>query len=297
MGFQPGSNIYTQGFGSSPEGVAVPYIQNRAPTSNDIVGTGGAFSIGQRWIQTGITEFVLISLSNVSGALQANWIDIQSGDDLLFRCNSGTASPVNGVIFLTTAGTSLPNASSPNRSFASGNAITFLPQASIAVASEGVGNQCGICTFNSSQFTVTPSTGWVSLATNPYVTSTWTPTLTGLSSAGTTTYVIQTGYYIQNGNMIWVYGEIAISAATGTGNAVIGGLPFTIKSGTFPEGSILFNSSGWSWPASTTQMTIQGLSATTTANAICFGSGVSAASLQMTNATIDGLRFVLTYSI
>lgn len=56
---------------------------------------------------------------------------------------------------------------------------------------------------------------------------TWTPTAYGSSSSGTTTYTAQVGNYIRVGNLVTVNFHVQWSAATGTGNVIIGGLPYT----------------------------------------------------------------------
>ena len=53
------------------------------------------------------------------------------------------------------------------------------------------------------------------------VLGTYTPTYTGATTAGTTTYTIQTGTWTRIGNRLIVTGRVAWSAATGTGNALI----------------------------------------------------------------------------
>jgi hypothetical protein len=55
----------------------------------------------------------------------------------------------------------------------------------------------------------------------------WTPTLIGLSTAGTQTYSSQTGYYVRNGNLITAHFRITMTAkdAATSGNLAIGGLP------------------------------------------------------------------------
>ena len=61
-----------------------------------------------------------------------------------------------------------------------------------------------------------------------YEEGTCTPTLFGASSAGTTTYVSQTGNYTKIGRQVTVQVLLNVSAATGTGEVRIGGLPFTV---------------------------------------------------------------------
>ena len=60
-----------------------------------------------------------------------------------------------------------------------------------------------------------------------YEEGTFTPTLSGGATAGTTTYSIQAGYYTKIGRMVHVTCMISYTSATGTGSYNIGGLPFT----------------------------------------------------------------------
>lgn len=59
-------------------------------------------------------------------------------------------------------------------------------------------------------------------------TGTWTPVMTGTTTAGTTTHTVQTGNYIRVGNLVTVNFTVTWSAATGTGNMLVYGLPFTV---------------------------------------------------------------------
>lgn len=69
------------------------------------------------------------------------------------------------------------------------------------------------------------------------VPTTYTPTYTGGTTAGVTTYSTQQGSYIRIGRLIFVTGAVAWTAATGTGNARVS-LPFTGSSGINTSGSI-----------------------------------------------------------
>jgi hypothetical protein len=60
-----------------------------------------------------------------------------------------------------------------------------------------------------------------------YEEGTWTPTLEGTTSAGTTTYTDQSGNYTKIGNTVIIGFYISFTAATGTGEMKLGGLPFT----------------------------------------------------------------------
>lgn len=70
MTTQPGSSIYTQGFGSRPENVEVPHIDIRDPASTDI-----NFPQGKRWINSvDNSEFTLTSFTSTNGIVSANWV-------------------------------------------------------------------------------------------------------------------------------------------------------------------------------------------------------------------------------
>lgn len=97
MGFQPGANIYTQGFGSRAENLEVPHIDVRSPGSTDIY-----YPVGKRWInQTLSTEFTLINFttqpatSGIPPTLIPNWVSQSS-------TTSGTFTPT--ISGLTTSG-------------------------------------------------------------------------------------------------------------------------------------------------------------------------------------------------
>jgi hypothetical protein len=59
-------------------------------------------------------------------------------------------------------------------------------------------------------------------------TGTWTPVMTGTTTAGATTHTVQTGNYSRVGNLVTVNFQVTWSAATGTGNMFVYGLPFTV---------------------------------------------------------------------
>jgi hypothetical protein len=112
--------------------------------------------------------------------------------------------------------------------------------------------------------------------------------MVGGSTAGVTTYTVQQGYYTRIGNLVDIQFNVQGSAATGTGNAVIGGFPFTIKNqtgGNVP-GSVLFNNSAtWTWPASTTSPVLFGQINTTTSLIWVQGTAGFQGNLQMANAS------------
>lgn len=68
----------------------------------------------------------------------------------------------------------------------------------------------------------------------------WTPTIVGQTSPGVGTYTIQNGLYTRIGNIIFIQGQITWTAHTGTGNLLIGNLPFACRNSTNynPEGIV-----------------------------------------------------------
>jgi hypothetical protein len=82
-----------------------------------------------------------------------------------------------------------------------------------------------------------------------YEEGTFTPTIIGLTSAGTGTYSNQTGSYVKVGQIVSIYIRIDWSAHTGTGNMGFGGLPFT-TAGTYTNGAALNGMAGLTVPAS-----------------------------------------------
>lgn len=135
-------------------------------------------------------------------------------------------------------------------------------------------------------------------ALNSYVEGTWTPTLTGASVAGTTTYSSQNGYYTKVGNIVTIIGTINYSAATGTGSMLIGDLPFTIKNQTDgpPIGALLISSAGTAWPGGTTFSSLYGILNSITCQIYCSGSSSAGGFLQLAN-TSGGISFTMTYQV
>lgn len=69
MAFQPGSVLYTQGFGSRPENIEVPHIDIRDPGINDF-----GWPIGKIWVNRIDNQaFILTSITSFNGTSRANW--------------------------------------------------------------------------------------------------------------------------------------------------------------------------------------------------------------------------------
>lgn len=74
-------------------------------------------------------------------------------------------------------------------------------------------------------------TGRVEVKTAPILTDTYTPTYLGATTAGTTTYTTQDGFWSRWGDVVFFHGRVIWTAATGTGSAIIS-LPFTSQNTT-----------------------------------------------------------------
>jgi hypothetical protein len=90
----------------------------------------------------------------------------------------------------------------------------------------GVGNATPAASGSGITFPATQSASSDANTLDDYEEGTWTPTLSGATTAGTTTYTIQTGTYTKIGRIVSACFDVAISAATGTGPLKIGGFPF-----------------------------------------------------------------------
>jgi hypothetical protein len=77
-----------------------------------------------------------------------------------------------------------------------------------------------------------------------YEEGTWTPTVYGGTTAGTTTYSVQRGFYTKIGRAVTITFDVGYTAATGTGGLYIGGSPFTssaLGNGAQYMGSVMTN--------------------------------------------------------
>lgn len=69
MSFQPGINLYSQGFGSSAENIQVPHIERRDPSPTDV-----NYPVGKKWLNTlSGKEFILYRFEVFLGITQAYW--------------------------------------------------------------------------------------------------------------------------------------------------------------------------------------------------------------------------------
>jgi len=81
---------------------------------------------------------------------------------------------------------------------------------------------------------------------------TYTPTYLGGTTPGTTTYTNQEGRWARFGPVVFVWGRVNWSAATGTGNARIS-LPFTIVAGALTRNPVTVFTNLVTFPNTTLQ--------------------------------------------
>jgi len=87
-------------------------------------------------------------------------------------------------------------------------------------------------------------------ALDDYEEGTFTPTLTGGSTAGSPTYQHQAGWYTKVGNLVTLNVNLATTnTGSGAGNMRIGALPFTCSSNTEGIGAVQYNQLGSGLPS------------------------------------------------
>lgn len=133
-----------------------------------------------------------------------------------------------------------------------------------------------------------------------YEEGTWTPTLVGGTTAGTTTYANQVGYYTRIGNLVTCFARIVVTAATGTGDARVS-LPFAVRNQAngFVIGAASLspgNITSWLWPTGTTSIAPEAVNNATFARFPACASGVLSSFLQMNNNQCN-FQYSITYEV
>jgi hypothetical protein len=163
-----------------------------------------------------------------------------------------------------------------------------------ATTTIGVGNATPAASGAGITFPATQSASSDANTLDDYEQGTFTPTAFGQSSAGTTTYANQEGWYTKIGRQVHVDLVINWSAMTGTGDLLFGGLPFTIpelSAQYYPVAVVLV--SGLNWGGGS-YIVVQGLQNTSTMRLFYCGDDASANIQQCVNETA-GVRISLTY--
>ena len=126
------------------------------------------------------------------------------------------------------------NATASSMSFVAGTSASFVTAATI----DGVGNLLvGVASANANGGVLQLKSGITFPATqvaatdvntlDDYEEGTFTPTIVGGTTAGVGTYAVQKGNYTKVGNLVFFNIYVGTSAHTGTGDMLIGALPFT----------------------------------------------------------------------
>ena len=94
----------------------------------------------------------------------------------------------------------------------------------------GVGGATASASGSGITFPATQSASSDANTLDDYEEGTFTPTIYGGSTAGSTTYTNQSGIYTKIGRLVYFFVDVGWSAQTGTGDLAMGGLPFTCGS-------------------------------------------------------------------
>jgi hypothetical protein len=117
-----------------------------------------------------------------------------------------------------------------------------------------------------------------------YEEGTFTPTAFGGSTAGTTTYSSRSGAYTKIGNQVTVWLYVGVTGMTGTGNLILGGLPFAQNSSgsTLCIGSVF--AANLDWAAGLTSPVVIGDASQTSLRLFAVGDNVVWQAITVDNA-------------
>lgn len=169
--------------------------------------------------------------SFITAGNATNGLQVSSDNTGILQLKTGTGSGTTAVTFDT------------------GQRATFPSTIS-------VGNTTPATTGAGITFPATQSASSDANTLDDYEEVTWTPTVRGSSTAGTTTYISQLGRATKIGRLVTVNFTVAISAMTGTGNLWIEGLPYTGSATTNNIGVGAALTDGLDWPNGMTSMTV-----------------------------------------
>lgn len=193
--------------------------------------------------------------------------------------NTGEFFPAADTIAWTTGGTEC------GRFNSSGNLQTL--------GTISVGNATPSTSGAGITFPATQSASTNANTLDDYEEGTWTPTVRGEISAGTTTYTTQLGYYTKIGNIVHLFCSVAYSAATGTGTLQIKGTPFN-NVDRVTMGAVRVQDLDWNGTPTYLVATFQDTSGTIVLNGSSDNASVTENSLSNESA---GIIFQITYRV
>lgn len=160
---QPGAMLYTAGFGSRPENVEVPVIQNRAPATTD-----SNYSVGKNWIDsTNNAAYVLTSLYSSAGVISANWQQTGAATGAVASV-VGTTNQITVVTSSNVATVSLPSAVTAPGSLAT---TTTLASGTTLTAGTTFTATGGASSFGGGTFTVASGTNAINISADAAATT------------------------------------------------------------------------------------------------------------------------------
>lgn len=209
MTFQPGANLYTQGFGSRPENVEVPHYDVRAPSTSDVL-----YPIGKEWVWPNNAIYKLLGLTTSQGITTATWVQITDVDGPV-ESVVGTANQVTVTTTSGTATVSLPSAITTPGSLTTTTTLT---------GGTGITATLGNIVASAGNITATlgniaASAGSVSAGTTVTAGTSITATLGNITATN--------GDLVLNGagNKLQIHATTAASDSVGTSDALDGASP------------------------------------------------------------------------
>jgi hypothetical protein len=174
------------------------------------------------------------ALQNASGVNQLQW-GAGGGSNVSVDV-AISINPANAAVAISPTGTGTVAISPAGALTINPTAASTINNTSIGATTASTGRFTSVTVTTGSvvigtsgqgiDFSATPGTGTSELLAD-YEEGTWTPTISGSTTAGTGTYAATRGVYTKIGNIVTVQAYINISAHTGTGNIQLSDLPFT----------------------------------------------------------------------
>ena len=244
-----GGTNQTSFTGKSGNIAGLVYFDGTSLTNNATVSNVGYDTTANILYAAGLTNLGNVNLGNnsgtndlsISGAVGSSFVTVgrlssTSGDNTQFAVQNRLGAQT----FLVNPGGNGSAAVTGTLSVTRGVTLCSVT----GDTNTGVGNIVQGTAAKGFNFTAnTPAAGMTSQLLNWYEEGTFTPTVVGATTAGTTTYTTQTGKYTRVGRLVTAYGYIAVTGMTGTGNLSFN-LPFSSSGGEY-NGSAMTNNLPW----------------------------------------------------